>query len=124
MRDVKMNRSKEQSPDYEIPPDFRLEEHARSREAWVLGDEMPRDVVVEFRGDSGAVRAAARLGQAVRGTPGRRRFRVRRPDTFARWLLAFGGDAVPVEPPEMVERFQTLARRTLARYGDVNGGAA
>lgn len=124
MRDVKMNRSKEQSPDYEIPPDFRLEEHAHSREAWVLGDEMPRDVVVEFRGDSGAVRAAARLGQAVRGAPGRRRFRVRRPDTFARWLLAFGGDAVPVEPPEMVERFQTLARRTLARYGDVNGGAA
>jgi proteasome accessory factor B len=121
MRDVKVNRSKEQSRDYEIPPDFRLEEHARSREAWVLGDEMPRDVVVEFHGDSGAVRAAAKLGHAVRGASRRRRFRVRRPDTFARWLLAFGGDALPLEPPEMVERFQTLACRTLALYGDVNG---
>jgi proteasome accessory factor B len=112
------NKSKPQSPDYEIPLDFRLQEHARSREAWNLGDELPIDVVVEFRAATGALRAAEKLGEPVRGAPGRRRFRVRRADTFARWLLSFAGDAVPVEPPEMVDRFRTIARETLAVYGE------
>ena len=32
------------------------------------------------------------------GSPRTRRFRVRRTDAFARWLLSFGGDIVPVSP--------------------------
>jgi proteasome accessory factor B len=117
MANAKANKAKPQTADYDIPASFRLEMHARSREAWNLGDDMPVDVVVEFHGATGAVRAAAKLGEPVRGAPGRRCFRVRRADTFARWLLSFGGEAVPVEPPEMVERFQTIVRETLAVYG-------
>jgi proteasome accessory factor B len=123
MRDVKVNRTRPQSPDYEIPAGFRLAEHAHSREAWSLGDELPTEVVVEFQGDTGAVRAAAELGDPVPGEPDRRRFQVRRADAFARWLLAFGGDAIPVEPPDMVERFQALASETLTVY-ETDGGDA
>jgi proteasome accessory factor B len=117
MTNAKANKAKPQTPDYDIPVSFRLEAHARSREAWNLGDDAPVEVVVEFRGDTGAVRAAAKFGEPVRGAPAHRRFRVRRADTFARWLLSFGGDAVPMEPPEMVERFRSIARETLAVYG-------
>jgi predicted DNA-binding transcriptional regulator YafY len=117
MANVGVNRKKSQTADYEIPVSFRLDEHARSREAWNLGDDEASEVIVEFRGATGAVRAAAKLGEPVRGESGRRRFRIRRPDTFARWLLSFGGDAVPVEPAAFVDRFRALARATLACYG-------
>ena len=50
------------------------------------------------RSRSGAAAAALRLGEAVDGHPDRRRFRIRRTDAFARWLLSFGGDLVPVSP--------------------------
>ncbi|HEX5437210.1 MAG TPA: WYL domain-containing protein [Gemmatimonadaceae bacterium] len=123
MSKLAVSRTATPSPDYAIPLDFHLEEHARSREAWELGDEAPAEVTVEFRGTTGAVQAAATLGDAVRGVPGQRRFHVRRPDAFARWLLSFGGDAVPVAPPPMVARFQALARDTLAEYHTAGGAA-
>jgi predicted DNA-binding transcriptional regulator YafY len=62
------------------------------------------------------VAAAARLGEADTAHPERRRFRVRRRDAFARWLLSFAGDIVPVYPDEMVEEFRTLLRETLAHH--------
>ena len=43
-------------------------------------------------------------------------FRVRRREVFARWLLTFAGDAVPVSPPDFVEQFRGLVRETLALY--------
>ena len=46
----------------------------------------------------------------------RRRFRVRRRDAFARWLLSFAGDVVPRSPPEMVAEYESLVDATLARY--------
>jgi hypothetical protein len=56
------------------------------------------------------------LGEPVAGHPDRRRFRVRRADTFARWLLGFAGDLVPIEPPDMVRKYRELARETLRLY--------
>jgi hypothetical protein len=41
---------------------------------------------------------------------------VRRADSFARWLLAFGGELVPVSPPEIVREYDSLAERTRALY--------
>jgi hypothetical protein len=102
--------------DYEIPPDFRLADHARSKQAWELGDGDALDGVVEFRRAGGAAAAAARLGEAVEGHPDRRRFRVRRRDAFARWLLSFAGDVVPVSPPELVADYQALVQATIAVY--------
>ena len=51
-----------------------------------------------FRAQTGAARPRPRLGEPVEGHPDRRRFRVRRRDAFARWLLSFAGDLVPVSP--------------------------
>jgi hypothetical protein len=121
-----VNPNREQSPDFAIPQDFRLREHARSREAWALGDAEAMTAVVRIgarRGAQGAARdgdaetAVARgLGAPVEGAPDLRRFDVRRLDAFARWLLSFGGAIQPVEPAELVSAYDELVRRTRALY--------
>ena len=115
--DLKVNPLRSQSRDYEIPPDFRLREHARSRHPWELGDEDLAEAIVRFARHTGASYSAARLGEHIPGEPELRRFRIRRNDTFARWLLSFGGDALPESPPEVVEEFGTQIDATLDLYG-------
>ncbi|HYC50098.1 MAG TPA: hypothetical protein VEB19_03215, partial [Gemmatimonadaceae bacterium] len=95
---------------------FRLQEHARSRDAWDLGDGEPLAAEVQFTRQSGVARAAASNGAPVHGRADVRMFAVRRADTFARWLLSFAGDAVPLSPPELVTAWRALARGTLERY--------
>lgn len=104
------------TPDYDIPADFALCEHARSRQVWEIGDGDAVEAVVEFDGDAGTVTAAARLGATVKGWPKRRRFEVRRIDAFARWLLSFGGDARPVSPESLCRQYADIAKRTLELY--------
>jgi hypothetical protein len=41
---------------------------------------------------------------------------VRRLDAFARWLLAFAGDVVPVAPPALVRAYGRMVRESLERY--------
>jgi predicted DNA-binding transcriptional regulator YafY len=115
MTDVKMNTSKAQSEDYGVPKSFRLTTHARSREAWEIGDGDAEEMIVEFSGESGATRAAAALGAPV-GKTKRRSFQVRRVDSFARWLLSFAGEARPVSPPSLVSAYAHAVRETLAVY--------
>lgn len=116
MSDVRVNPKAPGTPDYEIPPDFNLREHARLRPAWDLGSADAINALVELRARNGATRLVERLGDAVEGHPDRRLFRVRRHDTFVRWLLGHAGGAVPLEPPELVARYREMARGTLARY--------
>ena len=116
MGDVQVNKAKPGTRDYEIPADFRLRDHARSRHAWELGAGDAVDAVVAFVAPTGAAAAARRLGEEIAGHPDRRRFTVRRVDAFARWLLAFGGDVVPVTPDALVESYQALVRETLAHH--------
>lgn len=116
MRNAKVNAARAGTADYEIPKTFVLKEHARSRQAWEIGDSERVEAVVEFRGDTGAVRAASALGRAVDGEGRRRRFEVRRVDSFARWLLAFGGDAIPMSPDALVSEYGALVAATRARY--------
>ncbi len=114
--DPQVNDKKPGTADYEIPPGFRLAEHARSRQAWELGDGDAVEAIVELRRQAGAAAAAARLGDPVEGHPARRRFRVRRRDAFARWMLSLAGDLVPVSPPDLVEEYHSLAAATLAHH--------
>lgn len=123
MSGVQVNSDRAQSPDYEIPAGFRLREHARSRQAWELGDAAAFDVVVRIEGRTGAAAQAAELGARVEGDPALRRFSVRRPDAFARWLLSFGGELRPVDPPDFVRAFEALVERTLAVYRRPAGGS-
>ena len=113
---VKVPSSETHKPDYAIPDGFDLREHARSKQAWELGDGDVVDAVVEIRARTGAALGAAKLGAPVEGAPSRRRFGVRRQDAFARWLLSFAGDVVPVSPAPLVELYRDLVSRTAAVY--------
>jgi predicted DNA-binding transcriptional regulator YafY len=119
MSDVSVNTAKAQSADFTVPEDFDLGAHARSRQAWELGDAEPMEVVVSFHVESGVTRPAMQLGEPVDGDATARRFRVRRPDTFALWLLGFAGDARVDSPPAMDARLRELVQATRARYPEV-----
>lgn len=113
---VKANAAKPGTPDFTIPKSFSLREHARARSSWELGDDAPLDALVEVRGESGAARAAAALGMAVGNDARRRRFTVRRADVFARWLLSFAGELVPLSPPPLVDEYLRQVAATRAVY--------
>lgn len=116
IRNVELNPTRSQTSDYIIPAGFSLREHARSRQSWELGDGGSEDAIVEFHNPTGAAKAASRLGVAVEGPGDRRKFQFRRMDTFARWLLSFGGEAIPLEPERLVTEFERQARETNALY--------
>jgi proteasome accessory factor B len=116
MSNVEVNQARAQSNDYEIPSGFNLREHAQSRKPWDLGEGDRNEAIVEFRGTSGATRAAARLGEALEGVEDRRKFRFRRVDSFARWLLSLGGEAIPITPDSLIAEFDRQLGETRAVY--------
>jgi predicted DNA-binding transcriptional regulator YafY len=116
IRSAKANTAKAGTADYEIPTDFDLRAHARSKQAWEIGADVVSDVIVEVLGSSGAAEAAAALGESVQGRANQRRFSVRRPEVFARWLLSFAGEIVPVSPKEVVAEYRRQVAATLALY--------
>jgi predicted DNA-binding transcriptional regulator YafY len=116
---VEVNTKKSQTHDYELPSDFSLREHAKAREPWEIGDGDATPAIVEFIATTGATRAALALGRPVEGSSSRRQFDVRRLDSFARWVLSFGGDARPIDPPELRSECERIAAETLARYAGV-----
>ena len=118
MSNVTVNTARAQSADYEIPGTFKLQKHARSKQPWELGEGDRNEAIVDFTGTSGATRAAARLGTSIEGAPDRRKFRYRRLDSFARWLLSFGGEAIPVSPDNLVEEFNRQVDATRAIYAE------
>lgn len=113
---VKVSGAKPGTADYEIPTDFSLREHAQSRQAWEIGDGDTFEAVVDFTGASGAVVAAAALGRPDETSVRLRRFKVRRTDSFARWLFSFAGGATPVSPPALVSEYASLIERTRTVY--------
>jgi proteasome accessory factor B len=115
VRKARANAKQPGTPDFDVPAAFELRQHARSAEAWELGDGDAVEVVVRFAGSSGYVDAARSLGKPDESA-GCRRFHVRRRDAFVRWLMTFGGDAIPVSPAEVVEAFRDQVRATAAVY--------
>jgi len=113
---VRLNARQPVTPDYSIPSDFVLREYAKSRRAWEIGDGDLLSAIVEFRGEGGEIAAAARLGISVPDAAMRRRFDVRRVDTFARWLLSFGGEALPISPAVVCDAFARVACQAAAAY--------
>ena len=117
-----VNKSSPKTSDYEIPESFSLREHARSRRAWEIGDVDAGEAIVSFRGESGATSAARALGEAVEQDSSLRKFTIRRTDSFARWLLSFAGEVMPVSPISLVQEYAMLLRQTRALY-DRNAAA-
>jgi predicted DNA-binding transcriptional regulator YafY len=113
---VAVNPQRSQTADFEIPADFELATYATSRQAWEIGDADEQDVDVDFLVENGHTLPAMQLGTPVAGFPARRRFRVRRLDSFVLWVLGYAGDARIVTPPDAKARFARLARETLTQY--------
>jgi predicted DNA-binding transcriptional regulator YafY len=111
-----VNAQRPQTADYVVPNAFRLRDHARSRQAWELGDGDAKPAIVEFGGSSGPTVAAARLGQPIAGRENQRSFEVRRIDPFVRWLLSFAGEMRPLAPADIVERYGREVTATAATY--------
>jgi predicted DNA-binding transcriptional regulator YafY len=116
MSDLRVNTARPQTRDFSVPAEFSLRGHARSRHAWELGSDDAMDAEVEFDITGGAVAAAAELGAPGDGDERRRRFSVRRSDSFVRWLLSFGGAAAPRAPKELVDEYRAQLRETLEVY--------
>lgn len=116
--ELEVNARQPGTPDFTVPDGFDLREHARSRQAWEMGDTAAVEAMVTFTPRTGASHAAARLGAPVPGRPGQRRFQVRRIDAFARWLLTLAGEAAPLSPPELVREYGRLAADTRALYAE------
>jgi predicted DNA-binding transcriptional regulator YafY len=116
MTRIVANTKAPQSRDYAIPTGFSLAEHARGREPWEIGEDAPEEMIAEFRGESGATVAARALGAEVPGAPLQRRFQVRRVDSFARWLMSFAGEAVPVSPERLRAEYHAMVGATRSAY--------
>ena len=116
LSDTQVNGRKPGTPDYEMPEGFDLRAHARSRRSWELGAGDAITATVAVRSASGAAAGAAQLGEEVPGEPSLRRFRVRRADAFARWLLSFAGDLEPISPDEIVAVYGGLVHETLTHH--------
>ena len=116
MSRVVINSAKAQSHDFEIPSDFDLWSHTLSRQAWEMGDADATHVSVRFDPSNRFAAAGAELGDADPEHSDCRRFVVRRPDAFVRWLLSFGGSAVPVAPSTIVDALHEVASNTVALY--------
>ncbi len=113
MHNVRVNPRVPGTPDFEVPADFNLRKHARSRQAWELGTGDVEAIDVAFVRQRAETGAAMQLGEELvlnDDSVTQRRYAVRRRDTFLRWLLAFGGDAMPVAPPEVVHDWYSLLR--------------
>ena len=113
---ARVNAATPNTPDFEVPAEFSLREHARSRQAWELGSSDALDAVVDFLSPNGAAQAAARLGSPVEGRDSQRRFQVRRLDAFVRWLLSLGDAVRPLGPPALLAEYERQARETLQLY--------
>jgi len=116
MTDAKVNPARAQTADFALPADFDLWSHAASRQAWELGDGDAITVSVRFDITGRHAAAGAELGKVDSAHEGCRRFVVRRPEAFVRWLLSFGGDARPVAPPAIVSAWRDLAACTAELY--------
>jgi predicted DNA-binding transcriptional regulator YafY len=122
LHDLVVNPRHATERDYEIPASFDL----RSMTAQAPWRERDPDggaheAIVEFRAITAQTIAAAALGAEIAGAPERRAYAVRDYRSFARWLLGFGGDAVPVAPPALVEELTRQAAGARARYGGEAG---
>jgi proteasome accessory factor B len=109
------------TPDFERPADFSLAPYVAPRPAWTLGDDGGLVARVDLLGASGRVTQARAQGWLPAGAAADttiREFTVRRLDAFARWVVSFGGDAVPLEPPALVAAVRALVADSLVAHAE------
>jgi predicted DNA-binding transcriptional regulator YafY len=124
MEAVARNAHTPNTPDYEIPVDFRLAEYAQ-KQAWELGEanggtvhalvrfDFPRSLWAERNGHGELVEEHDD-GASVRS------FDVTQPDPFLRWILSMAGEALIVSPAELADDLRAMAAAAAKAHG---GGA-
>jgi proteasome accessory factor B len=124
MRNVTVAVGRPQQPDFDLPAHIDLRHYASLRHPWELGTDAAIEAIVAFPNPRGATHDAIAMGHPVAEGSAHggihRRYTVRRIDAFARFLLAQGGDAVPVSPMPIVEAYRDLIERTVAAYTDTD----
>lgn len=125
MEEPRPNTNRPHTPDYEIPPEFSLEEF-RDRQAWELGAgedgllnarvsfEFPLSLWAERNG-LGQLESEDEQGNSIRS------FEVRQVAPFLRWILSQRGEARVIEPADLADRVADLAREVMAVYGAEGG---
>jgi len=119
MEAVRVNPWAPATPDYDMPEEPVLDAY-RSREAWELGEaEETVHALVRFRFPTSLWAArngyGEPVGEADEGST-LRRFQVRQPNPFLRWILSLEGDAVIESPPALKEALRTMARQVADLY--------
>ncbi len=128
MGGLEPNTSAPKTPDYRVPDDLSLDEW-RDREPWDLagGEEeeraevrvlfrFPRSLWAERNGKGALDEDRGREGQV-------RRFEVRDPEPLLRWLLSLEGEASVLDPPELRDTLDDMAREVAARHRPSPGRA-
>ncbi len=120
MQAVQVNTKSPGSADFDVPSDFDLRAYARSRQAWELGDGATETIDIRFTRHAPDLAQAERIAEVVHddGIALILRFGVRRRDTFLRWVLAYGGNAVPVSPDAVVQDWNQLLQATFAVHAE------
>jgi proteasome accessory factor B len=122
MADATANTLKPNTPDYEVPEDFRLQTYV-GREAWELGEpeEQPLMARVRFRFPLSLWAERNRFGAAEsHGADGSviRVFTVHQVNPFLRWLLALERDVEIVEPAALRHELRALASDIAAAHAE------
>lgn len=116
--DLTVNTRSPNTPDYEIPHDFDVEEYLQ-RQPWELGDDAPLTARVLFpfplslwaeRNQYGTLVEERDDGATIR------EFHLRQPHNFLRWLLSLEGEATIIEPTELRAELRRLARDVVDLY--------
>lgn len=127
MEAVRVNKGSPKSPDFEVPPDFRVGAHME-RKPWELGaEEAPLRAEVRFHFPASLWAARNGYGELLEEYPdgsARRGFELYRVDPFLRWVLSLRGEAELVAPAGLVAEFGALVRELAARYTAAGGAAA
>jgi proteasome accessory factor B len=119
METVRVNPSAPATPDYDMPAEPVLGRY-RNREAWELGEaDDTVQALVRFRFPASLWAARNHHGVLVEQDDdgsSLRRFEIRQPDAFLRWILSQEGDATIDSPPALQEAFRTLAEQVADLY--------
>ena len=124
MERVTANTKKPQSADYEIPSDFHLAELCRDKGRGSSATTRLRTWSSRSAATPAPRRPSTHSARRSLANPAQRRFHVRRVDSFARWVMSFAGDVVPVSPPRLREQYRAIIAATLAVYDARPDGAA
>lgn len=124
MEKVQVNTAAPATPDYDMPTEPVLEAY-RKREAWELGDvDETVQALIRFRFPTSLWAARNEYGQQVgEADDGAtlRRFEIRQPDPFLRWILSLEGEAIIESPPALQQALRALANQVADLYrGDAN----